>query len=60
MRRARSSGGPSRVGDDQEIVELRRENAELRGRLEVARSAVEILVERGLIDEVFDLFDAAL
>ena len=49
----------SRVGDDTEIADLRRENAELRERLDVARCAVELLVERGLIDEVFDLFDAA-
>jgi hypothetical protein len=55
-------GASGRVGDgdDTEVVDLRRENAELRGRLDVARSAVELLVERGLIDEVFDLFDAAL
>jgi hypothetical protein len=41
-------------------VDLRRENAELRGRLGIARSAVELLVEHGLVDEVFNLFDAAL
>ena len=60
--RIRVGGVPSRVGDgdDAEIVDLRRENAELRGRLDVARSAVELLVEQGLTDEVFDLFDAAL
>ncbi len=60
--RARVGGAARRLedGDDTEVVELRRENAELRGRLDVARSAVELLVERGTIDEVFDLFDAAL
>jgi hypothetical protein len=60
--RIRGGGAPGRVGDgdDTENADLRRENAELRGRLDVARSAVELLVERGLIDEVFDLFDAAL
>jgi hypothetical protein len=61
-RRSRVDGVPSRLGggDAAEIVDLRRENAELRGRLDVARSAVELLVEHGLTDEVFDLFDAAL
>ncbi len=61
-RRARVGGGARRVGDgdDTEVADLRRENAELRGRLDVARSAVELLVERGPVDEVFDLFDAAL
>ena len=60
--RIRIRGVPSGVGDqeDAEIVDLRRENAELRERLDVARSAVELLVEHGLTDEVFDLFDAAL
>lgn len=59
-RRLRGAGAPSRVRDDAEVADLRRENAELRERLDVARCAVELLVERGLIDEVFDLFDAAL
>jgi len=60
--RARVGGAARRVGDgdDTEVVDLRRENAELRRRLDVARSAVELLVERGTIDEVFDLFDEAL
>ena len=60
--RARVAGAARRVGDgdDTEVVDLRRENAELRRRLDVARSAVELLVECGSIDEVFDLFDAAL
>ena len=58
--RSRVGRAASRVGDDTEVVDLRRENAELRRRLDVARSAVELLVERGTIDEVFDLFDAAL
>lgn len=57
VKRASSGVGD---GDDTEVVDLRRENAELRRRLDVARSAVELLVERGTIDEVFDLFDAAL
>ncbi len=38
----------------------RHENAELRIRLDIAPSAADLLVERGLIDEVFELFDAAL
>jgi hypothetical protein len=60
--RARVGGAARRVGDgdDREVAELRRENAELQGRLDVARSAVELLVERGPVDEVFELFDAAL
>jgi len=60
--RTRVGGAPSRVGDgdDTEVMNLRRENAELRERLDVARSAVERLVEHGLTDEVFDLFNAAL
>jgi hypothetical protein len=60
--RVRAGGSASRVGDrdDTEVVDLRRENAELRGRLDIARSAVELLVEDGLTDEVFDLFVAAL
>ena len=59
--RARAGGAARRVGDgdDTEVADLRRENAELRGRLDVARSAVEHLVERGTIDEVFDLFAEA-
>ena len=58
--RTRLGSAQSEDGDYAEIVALRRENAELRERLDVARCAVELLVERGLIDEVFDLFDAAL
>ena len=40
-RRARSSDAPSRVGDDTEIVELRRENAQLR------KAQVSGLIQRG-------------
>ncbi len=58
--RIRVGGGPGKVADGTQIADLRREIAELRGRLDVARSAVDLLVEHGLTDEVFDLFDAAL
>jgi hypothetical protein len=58
--RIRKGPAPSRAPEDAEIAELRRENTELRGRLDAVRSAVEVLVEHGLTDEVFHLFDAAL
>lgn len=46
--------------DDNELRALQRENSELRERLEVVRSAIDLWLEIGPRDEVLEALDAAL